>query len=435
MTDVTRREFLGQATAVAATAALASTAAAAPSGQLTVALIGVGGMGGNHLRLLAERKDTRLKYLCDCDANRMTAALKSVESKLPAAPQTVKDMRQIFDDREVDAVWIATPDHWHTPAALLAVAAGKHVYVEKPVSHNVREGRLLIDAARKHNRVVQVGTQSRSSAHIQQAVQRLREGGIGDVLVAKAWNSQKRGNIGHTQPSDPPPTLDYDLWLGPATHRPYRQNMLPGVWRFWRDFGVGDIGNDGVHDIDIARWGLGVNTHPSTVAALGHKMFFDDDQEFPDTYYCVYDYPGDGKVGHRKQLIYEQRDWSPYVQEGYENGNAFYGTNGMLILGKASGYKLYGPRNKLIEEASGSPDLAAHHQNFLDCIRNDKRANADVEEGHLSAVLCHLGNIACRVSRVLNFDPQVETIHDDSEAAGMIRRQYRESHWSVPKGV
>jgi predicted dehydrogenase len=237
------------------------------------------------------------------------------------------------------------------------------------MSHNIREGRLLVEAAKRNKRVVQVGTQSRSTAMCARAVEIARSGEIGDVLVAKAWNSQRRGSIGKQQPSEPPAYLDYDLWLGPAPQRPYQANMLPGVWRWFYDFGAGDIGNDGVHDIDVACWGLGVTTHPSTAACLGGKYFFDDDQQFPDTQYAVFDYPGDGKVGHRKQLVYEQRIWSPYSQEGHENGNAFYGTKGLMLFGKGGGWKLYAERNKLVAEMGGSPDLPGHHQDFLDCVR------------------------------------------------------------------
>jgi predicted dehydrogenase len=293
----------------------------------------------------------------------------------------------------------------------------------------------MLDAARRHNRVVQVGTQARSSAHALKAIQRLRDGVIGDVLIAKAWNSQLRRNIGHQKSTNPPAHLDYDLWVGPAPMRPYQSNLLPGVWRFWYDFGVGDIGNDGVHELDVARWGLGVTTHPGTVAALGSKFFFDDDQQFPDTQYCVYEYPGDGRIGHKRQLVYEQRDWSPYVQEGHENGVAFYGTKGYMILGKGS-FEVFGPKNAPLEKFTGGrPDLPAHHQNFLDCVRGGGRPNADIEEGHLSAALAHLGNIACRVNRVLRFDPAAEQILGDDEANALVRRKYRDGHWAVPKGV
>ena len=437
MSDLSRREFLGQAAGTVAAAAVTSGIVSGASGddKLTVALIGCGGMGGHHLKLLAERKDAHIAYLCDVDADRLAAAVKTVEAAGKPAPKPVKDMRTIFDDKSVDAVWLPMPDHWHAPATILACAAGKHVYVEKPCSHNLREGRLMLEAARKHNRVVQVGTQSRSTPHVQQAMQLLRDGAIGDVLVAKAWNSQLRGNIGHKQPTSPPAQLDYDLWTGPAPMRPYQSNLLPGVWRFWYDFGVGDIGNDGVHDIDIARWGLGVDVQPSTIAALGSKFFFDDDQQFADTMYCVFEYPGNGQVGQKRQLIYEQRDWSPYVQEGYENGNAFYGTKGMLILGKGSGFQLYAARNKLVEKVEGSVDLPAHHQNFIDCIRSGKRPNADIAEGHLSASLAHLGNIACRVGRTLRLDPVTERIADDPQADALLKRSYRADHWAVPAGV
>jgi predicted dehydrogenase len=425
---IDRRSFLG--TAAAAVAAPAVTAG--PSDAVTVGLIGPGGMGSNHLKLLAARKDVRVTFVCDPDANRLAAAARTVEAAGQKTPKAVKDLRAVLDDKDVQAVWVATPDHWHAPAAILACEAGKHVYVEKPCSHNVREGRLMVEAARESNRVVQVGTQSRSTAHVIQAMELLRQGVIGEVMVAKAWNSQLRSSIGKKQPTDPPKHLDYDLWLGPAPYQPYRPNLLPGIWRWWFDFGTGDIGNDGVHDLDLARWGLGVSGHPSTVAALGGKYFFDDDQQFPDTYYVAYEYPGDGKPGRRKQLIYEQRDWSPYVQEGHENGNAFYGTRGLMILGKHTGFQVYGVKNRPGPKGGGAIDLPAHHQDFLDCIRTGRRPRADVEEGHLSATLAHLGNIACRVGRTLRFDPQTEQIVGDDEAAKLVRREYRD-HWATPK--
>jgi predicted dehydrogenase len=436
---VSRRRFLSQAAGavtIAGAGGLTASAGLASAEPMSIALVGCGGMGRQHLKLLAPRKDLRIAYLCDPDANQLAQAMKAAESEGQKGVKAVKDMRAVFDDKSVQAVWIATPDHWHAPAAILAANAGKHVYVEKPCSHNLREGRLMVEAARRNKIVMQVGTQSRSTAHVIQAMKRLHEGAIGTVLVAKAWNSQRRGNIGRAEPSDPPKHLDYDLWLGPVPFVPYRRNMLPSIWRWWYDFGVGDIGNDGVHDIDLARWGLGVTDHPSTITALGGKYFFDDDQQWPDTQYVVYEYPGDGKVGQKRQLIFEQRTWSPYVQEGLENGNAFYGTEGMMILGKYGGYQLFGPRNKLIEHVKApAPDLAAHHENFLACVRSGAMPNADIEINHLTTALCHLGNIATRVGRVIRFDPKTETIPGDAEAAAMLRRKYREDHWATPKGV
>jgi predicted dehydrogenase len=431
----TRRTFLGAASVGTAAWTLAGFAQAAASRKVVLGLIGPGGMGTHHLKQLCARKDVSLAYVCDVDEKRLAAAAKLVESATGKAPRAVKDLRQVLDDRAVDGVFIATPDHWHAPASILALDAGKHVYVEKPCCHNIREGRLMADAVKRSGKCLQVGTQSRSSPCVQEAMTRVREGEIGDVLVAKAWNSQLRRSIGKTKPSDPPKNLDFDLWLGPTPVVPYRTNMLPGIWRWWYAFGCGDIGNDGVHDIDVALWGLGATTHPERVACLGGKYFFDDDQQFADTQYAVFEYEPD-KKGGKKQLIFEQRIWSPYVQEGYENGAAFYGTKGMLIIGHSVGWKQYGPRNKLIAEKTGRPELLPHHTNFLDCIRGDqKQLAADVLAGHRAAAIVHLANIATRVGRVLRFDPRKEQILDDPEASPMVRRAYREGHWAVPRGV
>lgn len=436
MSHGNRREFLkDSALGLASVSAIGGTAnSAAVNPRVIVGVIGPGGMGTNHLKTLVANPEVHVAYVCDPDADRLATAAKLVQTATGTAPQAVTDMRRILDDKTVAAVFIATPDHWHAPATILACDAGKHVYVEKPCAHNVREGRLMIEAARRNKRIIQVGTQSRSSPHIIKAMQLLREGAIGDILTAKVWNSQRRRDIGHLQPTKPPANLDYDIWTGPAPLRPYQANLLPGVWRWWYDFGCGDMGNDGVHNLDIAVWGLGVETHPSTIAALGGKYFFDDDQQFPDTQSVIFEYPGNGKVGNKKQLFFEQRIWSPYRQEGYENGNAFYGTKGMLVLGHTVGWQLFGERNKLLDSMTGTPDLPAHHRNFLECVRTGTRPNADIEIGHRGATLCHLGNMATRLQRVLHFDPQAEQIRGDDEANGLLRRQYRD-HWGTPRGV
>jgi len=436
----TRRGVIRGSVVVAATQALGAADASEPADMpLSVGVIGCGGMGRGHLERLVTRRDVRVTHLCEVDAERLAVARKIVVDSGAPEPHTTSDLRETLAAASLQAVWIATPDHWHGPAAILAADAGKHVYVEKPCAHNVREGRLMIEAARRSRIVMQVGTQSRSAPLIRDAIDRLRGGAIGEVLVAKAWNSQRRGSIGRAQPSDPPAGLHYDHWVGPAAWQPYQQNLLPGVWRFWRGFGCGDIGNDGVHEIDIARWGLGVDTHPELATGLGGKYFFEDDQQFPDTQYCVYEWPGEG--GRRRQLVFEQRDWSPYVQEGHENGNAFYGTKGMLVVGKRTGWQLYGERNKLLEERKGNVDLEPHHDDFLDSIRRGAtagdpgdRARADIEEGHRSAALVHLGNIACSLRRTIRFDALTERVVDDPEADRMLRRAYRDGHWAVPRG-
>jgi predicted dehydrogenase len=348
----------------------------------------------------------------------------------------VTDLRRVLDDGSVDAVVIATPDHWHAPASILALDSGKHVYVEKPCCHNIREGRLMAEACRRNGKQLQVGTQSRSTTFVKEAIDRVHGGEIGEVLVAKAWNSQRRGSIGKASPSAPPDHLDFDLWIGPAPAVPYRQNLLHSTWRWFYDFGCGDIGNDGVHDIDVALWGLDVDSDPTKATCFGGKYFFDDDQQFSDTQYAIFEYPPKDGQSRPRQLIFEQRIWSPYVQEGYENGAAFYGTSGLLILGHSVGWRLYGPRNELRAEGSGSADLAAHHQNFLDCIRGDQsQTNADIAAGVRSATIVHLANIAARVGRVVRFDPVHGRCPDDPQADALVGRTYRPGHWAVPEGL
>jgi predicted dehydrogenase len=430
MSTPNRREFLTHAGA--ATLALAAPAQAAQANdRITVGVIGCGGMGTSHAKTLAGRKDVTIAYVCDPDSKRAADAAKAVEAGSGKAPTPVPDLRKVLDDKAVDAVWIATCDHWHAPAAILAADAGKHVYVEKPCSHNIREGRLMIEAARRNKRVMQVGTQRRSSEFAQKGVQALRDGAIGEVLVAKVWNSQLRRNIGHGKQAEPPAHLDFDLWTGPAPARPFQSNLLHYNWHWFFDFGTGDMGNDGVHQIDVARWGLGAEGHPTSVAALGGKYFFDDDQQFPDTQYAVFEYAKDGR---KKQLVYEMRIWAPYPQEGEDNGNAFYGTKGMMVLGRA-GWQIFGPRGEPGPSMKGAISLEPHHSNFLACIRSGARPNADIEVNHPSSTLCHLGNLAARLGRSLRFDPDREQVLGDDEANKLVRRSYREGHWAAPKGV
>jgi predicted dehydrogenase len=429
----TRRRFLQQtaATTLAATT-VGSVKAASALNRIRIGVIGPGGMGMNHVRNLANRNDVDIISVCDVDKNRLETAAAHVASETGKRPVTTGDIRTVLDDASIDAVFIATPDHWHAPAAILALDAGKHVYVEKPCCHNVREGRLMADAVKRSGKVLQVGTQSRSTECVADGINRVLNGDIGDVLVAKAWNSQRRGSIGHSEPTEPPPHLDFDSWTGPAPTVPYRKNLLHSVWRWWHDFGCGDIGNDGVHDIDVALWGLGVSTHPDKVACFGGKYFFDDDQQFPDTQYAQFEYSPTGSVGERKQLIFEQRIWTRYTQDGYENGAAFYGTKGVLIMGHTTGWRMYGERNKLLAERTGRADLVAHHTNFFDSIRGKAKPNASIEVGHRAATIVHLANIAARTGRVLNFNPVNEQIANDAEANQMLRREYRD-HWGTPQ--
>jgi len=433
MNKHTRREFLhaaGRASAGATALAVAapSFGAAGANERITIGVVGMS--RGRVLARAFGGHGVRIAYVCDVDDGRLARARQEAK-----ADQAVTDLRRILDDKSVDAVAIATPDHWHGPAAVLACEAGKHVYVEKPCSHNIREGQLMLEAARRTGRVMQVGSQSRSTKVLKNGVQLLREGAIGELLVAKAWNSQRRANIGHQEPSDPPAGFDYDLWLGPAPMRPFQSNCHHYTWHWWYDFGTGDAGNDGIHELDIARWGLGDPGNPVRASGHGSKMFFDDDQQFPDTQYVTFEYPG-GQSGQRRLLVYEHRIWSPYVQEGHENGNAFYGTDGYMIMAKGAGWKLYGPGNELLKEEGGKYSVSDHTADFLEGIRTGKRPNADIEIGHRSTVLVHLANILARTGRgTLAFDPETEEFVDDSEANALVRRTYREDHWAVPRGV
>ena len=431
----TRRKFLQQTGAgvlgAAALGVAPATQAAAANDRLIAALIGCGGQGPGVAAGVKGAGNVEVAYACDPDQKRARGAAEKLGGK------AVSDLRKVLDDKSVDAVVVATPDHWHGPAAILALDAGKHVYVEKPCCHNVREGRLLVEAAKRNGRVVQHGTQSRSSGLIVQAIQLLREGVIGDVLVAKAYNIQRRGSIGKHKPGTPPDGFDYDLWVGPAAWVPFQKNRHHYSWHWWYNFGTGDAGNDGVHEIDIARWGLGVKTHPTTVSGLGGKYFFDDDQEFPDTVNVSFEYPGDGKVDSKRQLVFEMRLWSRYGYiEGNDNGNAFYGTRGWIFVTKRGKLKVYDERGKQVPITEERPRLSGHRDDFVAAIRHGTKPRADIEKGHLSSSLCHLANVSVRLGRSLRFDPQKEVFVDDPEASKLLSREYREGgHWAVPKGV
>ncbi|MBM83521.1 MAG: dehydrogenase [Planctomycetaceae bacterium] len=432
MSSSDRRTFLKVAGAASATTLFSAPAVQAQGAneRVTVATIGCGGQGSAHVRSLLGLKDARLAYVCDVDKGRLAKAAATA----PDA-KAVTDLRRVLDDKNVDAVTIATPDHWHATAGLLALEAGKHVYVEKPCSHNVREGRLLLDKARAKNLKVQHGTQSRSSQGIANAVQMLRDGIIGDVFVAKSWNWQRRANIGRAQPATPPETLNYDMWVGPAEYVPYQSNRLHYNWHWWYNFGCGGIGNDGIHDLDYAMWGLGVDTHPSTVSGMGSKFFFDDDQEFPDTQQVTFEYPGNGQTGKRRMLVYEQRLWSTTYPHNVDSGAEFYGTKGMMFLSKRGKITIRGERNREIKdrpEGRIGGSVSNHQQNWIDCIRSGKTPRADIEIAHRTATVVHLGNIGARVGKTLEFDAKNERITNDQAADKMLSREYREGHWAAP---
>lgn len=431
-----RRTFLKVASTGVAAATLSATlpltaAGKGPNDKLTVALIGCGGRGNHDAGLFREVPNVEIAYVCDPDDTRRAA---TAEKFGVPAERSVTDLRRVLDDKSLDAVLITTPDHWHSIAAIMACDAGKHIYVEKPISHNIREGRLLIEAAARNKVHVQHGTQSRSTQMMIDAVKLLRDGIIGPVFVARCWNVQRRGSIGRGMDTAVPAGFDYDTWVGPATMIPYRTNRVHNRWTWWYHFGTGDMGNDGVHDIDYARWGLGVETHPSKVSASGGKFFFDDDMEFPDTQQVTFEYPGDGKVGGRKLLIYEQRLWDGNYPYNTDSGAVFHGPAGQMLLSRRGKIQVLDAQNKPkpVDIKPQQQDDKAHVRNFVAAIREGATLNANATIGHLSTSLCHLGNIATRLGRSFQFDPDKEQILGDEEANKLVRREYRD-HWGRPK--
>lgn len=419
-----RRDFLG-----AAAAAGVARRAVAANDQVNIGIIGIRGQGRGLAGRFASLADVNILYLCDVDERVYERAARAVEEKKGKRPPLASDMRRLFDDKSLDAVVLATPDHWHAPATLLACEAGKDVYVEKPASHNLREGRWMVKAARKHKRIVQLGTQSRSRGSTRRAIEFIHSGKIGRVLMAKAWDVQLRENIGHKNDSPAPKEVDYETWVGPAPFLPFNENRFHYKWHWNWNFGTGDAGNDGVHQIDMARWALGVDL-PSEVTGMGRKVFFDDDQQTPDTMNITFNYPD-------RALIFEMRIWNPYGMEGQENGVAVYGSTGMVHIGRWNrrwGWKVYDDKGELVQNNAVNEDDSDgdHQRNFIDCIKSRQPPNAEIEIGHTSSSLCHLANIVAKTGRILKFDGKSESIPGDAAADNLLGREYRK-HWAAPR--
>jgi predicted dehydrogenase len=432
----TRRRFLEDSlwAAVAATSmpAWAATGRAAsarlrrvsPNEQIRVAVIGVNGRGkSSHLSEFARMDDVVVVAICDVDANTYEPARKVVESRGKKAPAFVQDLRRIMDDKSIDAVSIATTNHWHSLAGIWAMQSGKDVYIEKPVSHNVWEGRQLVAAARKYNRICQAGTQCRSNPGTREAIQYIHAGHIGKVRVARGLCYKLRKSIGTLADGAPPPGVDYNLWLGPAPDRAFNPNRFHYNWHWHWDYGNGDLGNQGIHQMDVARWGLNRGTLPKAVVGLGGRFGYQDQGETPNTHVSLFDYGDSTLIFEVRGLDTEALKARPSDSRGVKIGNIFYGTGGYVILSSYTSGAAFDLDGNLVEKFEGGSDQL-HFRNFIDAMRSRKPSdlNGEVLEGHLSSALCHLGNISYRLGRPQPFDSRTKAFGDDREAYETLAR-------------
>lgn len=425
-----RRDFLKLSAAAAATLIQSPVAKAQPSERLQVGCIGVGGRAAALLQTFASHPACDVVAICDVDTRKLPAAIEAVKKLNGQTPTAVQDYRRLLDLRSLDVVVIGTPDHWHAIPTILACQTGRDVYVEKPDGHNIVEGQRMVAAQKKYGRVVQLGTQSRSNKHFLSAIEYIRAGHLGTCLVAKAWESGMQSSIGRPADSEPPQGVDYDLWLGPAPKRPFNIRRFHGSWRWFFDYGTGDLGNDGVHRLDIARWALSAAIEaqglpplglPRVITAHGGHWYFDDMQEWPDTMQVNYEYAGQpGRI-----LTYEMRVWNPYPYLGEPEGVAVFGDKGYIVIGNR-GWRAYRGK-ELAAQDQGHYDEALHVDNFIDCVKTRRKPNADLETvGHPSSLLCHAGNIAWRTGHRLVLDPATETFDNDPEANALRSRpEYR----------
>jgi predicted dehydrogenase len=422
MSPFSRREFLQRSAILSAAAATSAPLAAADTAtkkvsandRLRVAVVGVNGRGKDHVSGFAGKHNCEVAVICDCDEAVIGEAMKRAAKAQGTDPKYVRDIRKVLDDKSIDIVSVATPNHWHALAAVWAMRAGKDVYGEKPASHNVHEGRLMVQAARKYNRICQTGTQSRSMEGMREAIDYVQSGKIGKVNIAYATCFKPRGSIGHaTAPTEPPKSLDYDLWTGPAHLQAVNRKRLHYDWHWIWEYGNGDIGNQGVHEMDKARWGLSVGL-PTSVVSVGGRLSYVDDGETPNTQLSVFEYPS-------AHLIFEVRGLKTEKYKGAGVGNIFFGDKGYVVCPGNDEGIVYDPSGKQIVRFRAGGD---HFGNFVKAVRSRKVSdqNCDVEEGHQSAALCHLANISYRLGAETTLDKPVEAFTDCKEAVEALDR-------------
>ena len=444
---VTRREFIDGLAISAASltlgakaleaSAIPSTAASyarivGANERLNFAVIGLNSRGYAHLSSLhANKAAARITHVCDVDATILNKFAAATEKEMGEATTAEKDFRRILQNKDVDAITIATPDHWHAPMAIAGLEAGKHVYVEKPCSHNPAEGVMLVAAQKKYGKLVQMGTQQRSSRHTIEVIDKIRAGEIGRPYMAKAWYSNTRKTIGHGKEAPVPATLDWDLWQGPAPRKPYRDNLHPYNWHWFRNWGTGESLNNGTHEVDVCRWALGVD-FPNRVTASGGRYQFQDDWQFYDTLVTSFEYED-------KLLTWEGKSCQGMRYYGRDRGSAILGTTGTVVVDRG-GYEIYDLNGKKTSEkkageAESSADLVGrdsmtddHFANFIDGVRKGGKLNAPIEVGNVAVTMLQLSNIAWISQRELHLDPKDGKIRNDAEAMKLWDREY-EKGW------
>jgi predicted dehydrogenase len=438
-----RRDFLQTSAGLAAIGLAASAESASAkvvaSERVRVGIMGAGGRAYSLIDSFARNPQVEIVAIADLDPGRLAKGVALATKIQNKEVESGGDFRRIIDDKSIDAMVIGTPDHWHAIPTILACQAGKDVYVEKPDGHNIVEGMRMVAAMKKHGRIVQMGSQHRSTKRLQSAIEFVKSGKLGRCVVAKAWESTKQGAIGFPADGTPPPGIDYDMWIGAAEKRPFNPIRFHGTWRWLYDFGTGDLGNDGVHRLDMAVALLNAACEaqnespvglPSSIYASGGKWYFNDAQEFPDTMQVNYEF-GSGPT--TKLLTYEMRIWAPYHYLGQSEGSAVFGDQGYIVIGNTQ-WIAYGPKGEEIGRGDGDSSEVPHVQNFVDCIKSRQKPYCDLETvGHPASVLCHAGNISARVGRKLTLDPKTEMFVGDDEANSLrTRKEYRKP-WVLPE--
>jgi predicted dehydrogenase len=451
-----RRDFLstsakaGLTTAIGAGFISAGSAAvsSSPSEKITLAMIGLGGRGDSLTRGFLDLKGVSIAYLCDPDPKQHPDLSDLIKTKSGHEPKRVTDYRRVLDDKSVDAVVIAAPDHWHCPLTVFACMAGKDVYVEKPLSFNIWEGRKAVEAARKHKRVVQVGMQSRSAPYMQHAKQYILDAKLGKIAYCRVCNLKSGGPFKQPPNSDPPAGVDYNLWLGPAPEHAFNAGRFHKQWHNYWDYSGGDMANDGVHQLDVARWMLDKDC-PTHITSTGGNYAFKDDNETPETQTAEFQFDD-------AQLHFEQIGFGNYmlkedptVRSGevfplwqqYSTRIELYGTKGLMFLGRhGGGWQVFTRptawKQQLVTEEHGRFPDKSHKVNFLDCIRSREKPNADVEKGHHSAAMVHLANISYRLGGVkLDYDHATETIRNNPEANRFLKRENARQPFAIPDAI